>query len=102
MNCILTNELHIDEWTSQLINGLDQLTNYRKFAPRLEHIFLVDGGAEHSEDSRMPSKYSKCKSRGLARTHKAYGLQNASKSPHAPLRPADPHPGELKRSFLGI
>ena len=36
MNCILTNELHIDEWTSPFANGLDQLTNYRKFAPRLE------------------------------------------------------------------
>ena len=37
MNCILTNELHIDEWTGPLTNGLDQLTNYTKFAPRLEH-----------------------------------------------------------------
>ena len=39
MNCILTNELHIDEWTSPFANGLDQLTNYQKFAPRLEQIF---------------------------------------------------------------
>ena len=34
------NELHIDEWTGPLTNGLDQLTNYTKFAPRLEHFAL--------------------------------------------------------------
>ena len=38
----------IDKWTGLLTNGLDQLTNYTKFAPRLEHIHFLGLGANDS------------------------------------------------------
>ena len=40
----------ICKWTGPLINGLDQLTNYRKFTPRLEQN--QDRGARESPEER--------------------------------------------------
>ena len=49
------NEMHIYEWFSPFINGLDKFINYKKFAPQLEQLYVTgaqcNAGRQKREDN---------------------------------------------------